>query len=77
MAQTPATFKAHYLRTFIWMQTFIVGVCLLLRYGFDLEWNVVIAAFVAMQIANVISAWNGARVRRKIEGTSDRLPLER
>jgi hypothetical protein len=37
----------------------------------------VIAAFVAMQIANVISAWNGARVRRKIEGTSDRLPLER
>ena len=77
MARTPATFKAHYARTFLWMQMFILGVCLLLRYVFDREWSVVIAAFVAMQIANVISAWNGARVRRKIEGASDRFPLER
>lgn len=68
---------AHYWRTFIPMQIFIVAVTAIVAIWGQRPWHIVVTAFVVMQLVNVISAWNAARLRRKLDRLAQRLPLER
>lgn len=66
----------HYRKTFIPMQVLILLIAAMLRFVAERPWHVVLVAFVVMQLVNVVSAWNGARLRRKLHAQSQKLPLE-
>lgn len=66
----------HYRRTFLPMQVLILLIAAMLRFAAERPWHVVLVAFVVMQVVNVVSAWNGARIRRKLQSRQDTSPLE-
>lgn len=66
----------QYRKTFLPMQVLILLITAMLYFVADRPWHVVLIAFVVMQVVNVISAWNGARLLRKLQSESDKSPLE-
>jgi membrane protein implicated in regulation of membrane protease activity len=66
----------HYRKTFLPMQVLILLITAILYFLAERPWQVVLVAFVVMQVVNVVSAWNGARLRRKLQAESEKSPLE-
>jgi uncharacterized membrane protein YfcA len=67
----------QYRKTFVYSQLFILAIVALLVFYAKSGWSTALAAFVLMQVAGVIGAWWGARLKRKILSQRDKLPLDR
>ncbi len=66
----------QYRRTFVRIQVAIAVVSLAIYFFFGHLWLQAATFFFVMQFAAVIGAMWGARLRRMIEGGSNRLPLQ-
>jgi len=66
----------QYRKTFLPMQVLILLITAMLYFVADRPWQVVLIAFVVMQVVNVVSAWNSARLLRKLRSQSEKSPLE-
>jgi uncharacterized membrane protein YfcA len=66
-----------YRKRLVATQVMIVVVCVLLRWIVRLDWAVVAATFVVMQIGGLAGAWYGHRLVQKIRQQQDELPLHR
>lgn len=58
------------------MQIVIFVVCTFLYYTGRTSGGGTLMVFAGMQIAALLGAWWGARIRKQIEGNDERLPLE-
>jgi uncharacterized membrane protein YfcA len=68
---------AQYKRTLIPTQLLIITVALILIYGVkDTTPTLVVVTVIVMELGSLLGAWWGARLKRKIEGRSEKLPLE-
>jgi uncharacterized membrane protein len=68
---------ALYRRRFITTQSFILGVCLVMRFYFGKTWLLVGICFVVMQVFSIVGAAWGDTLAKRIEQSKDELPLNR
>ena len=66
----------QYRKSFVRSQLLILVIVALLVFYAKSGWQTAAAAFVLMQVAGVIGAWWGARLKRKILAQRDKLPLD-
>jgi hypothetical protein len=67
----------QYRKSFIFTQIFILVILAVLIFFAKAGWQRAATAFVFMQVAAVIGAWWGARLKRKILAAREKLPLDR
>ena len=66
-----------YRKRLVATQVMIVIVCALLRWVVRLDWTIVAATFVVMQIGGLAGAWYGHRLAEKLRANQNELPLHR
>ncbi len=66
----------QYRRYAVFNQLFIVAACATALWFLHWPWFVVLLVFLLMQLGALVGAAWGARLKRKIEGQANRLPLE-
>jgi hypothetical protein len=67
----------RYRKTFLPTQLLIVALCGLTYYVGKAPLPALLLLVVVLEIFGVIGAWWGARLKAKIDGTQNKLPLER
>ena len=73
---TPPTVWAHYRRTLIPTQLFILTLALTTLFVAGLPWPTVLVLFLSMEAFSVAGAFWAATLSRRIIEKSERLPLE-
>jgi hypothetical protein len=58
-------------------QGLILAVCALLKFYYGRPWGQVAVFFLFLQFAGLLGVWWGARLRRQIQGSEQRLPLDK
>ncbi len=67
----------HYRKTLLPTQLFIFGVCAALYWYSKPPLPTLLFLFLTMQLASILGAWWGARLRAKMRRREQALPLER
>lgn len=67
----------QYRKTFWPMQAFILLLCAIGYFFLKMPLVAAVFLFVMLQFGSLFGAWWGMRLRRQLEKSNDRLPLER
>lgn len=68
---------AIYLKRLPITQGLILLVCAVLKFYYGRPWGQVAAFFLFLQVAGLLGAWWGMRLKRQIETADRRLPLDK
>ena len=77
MTTTMSSMSQQYRKTFLPMQAFILIAGAVLHWYYKVPVVGVLVVLVVMEAFSIVGAWWAARLKRKITGDGDALPLRR